>query len=35
MTTDPDDTKVLYEADPNKAPDSTATSSVVNLGTIG
>jgi hypothetical protein len=35
VTKHPDGTKVLYEADPNKAPDSTATSSVVNLGTIG
>ncbi|MCJ7710408.1 MAG: hypothetical protein MUQ32_06195 [Chloroflexi bacterium] len=35
VTKDPDDTKVLYEADPNKAPDPLATSSVVNLGTIG
>lgn len=35
VTTDPDNTRVLYEADPNKAPDQLATSSVVNLGTIG
>jgi hypothetical protein len=35
VTTDPDNTRVLYEADPNKAPDPLATSSVINLGTIG
>jgi hypothetical protein len=35
VTKDADGTKVLYEADPNKAPDAKATSSVVNLGTIG
>lgn len=34
VTTNPDDTKVLYEADPNAALDTTATSEVVNLGTI-
>ncbi|HYO43995.1 MAG TPA: hypothetical protein VES19_12420 [Candidatus Limnocylindrales bacterium] len=34
VTTDADQTKVLYEADPNKAPDTTATSTVVNLGSI-
>ena len=31
---DADGTKVLYEADPDKTPAATATSTVVNLGTI-
>jgi hypothetical protein len=35
VTTSADDTKVLYEADPNHANDTQATSEVVNLGTIG
>jgi hypothetical protein len=35
VTKDPDNTKVLYEADPNKVLDTTASSTVVNLGTIG
>ncbi len=35
VTKDPDNTKVLYEADPNKAPEPLATSGVINLGTIG
>lgn len=30
-----DDTKVLYEVDPDHALDTTPTASVVNLGTIG
>jgi hypothetical protein len=35
VTKDPDNTKVLYEADPTKTLDTTPTSTVVNLGTIG
>jgi hypothetical protein len=35
VTTDADDTKVLYEADPDHANDTQPTASVVNLGTIG
>jgi hypothetical protein len=34
VTTSADGTKVLYEADPDKALDTTATSDVVNLGSI-
>jgi hypothetical protein len=35
VTTSADDTRVLYEADPDAQVDTQATSEVVNLGTIG